>query len=27
MTDKPKDWVFSDPRLQDLKQDYEAYTE
>ncbi|MAN88154.1 MAG: phenylalanine 4-monooxygenase [Algoriphagus sp.] len=27
MTDKPKYWVFSDPRLQDLKQDYEAYTE
>ena len=27
MTDKPEDWVFSDPRLQDLKQDYEAYTE
>ncbi|TDK41531.1 phenylalanine 4-monooxygenase [Algoriphagus formosus] len=26
MTDKPKNWVFSDPRLQDLKQDYEAYT-
>ncbi|NVK48440.1 MAG: phenylalanine 4-monooxygenase [Cyclobacteriaceae bacterium] len=26
MTDKPKDWVFSDPRLQDLKQDYVAYT-
>ncbi|KPQ19717.1 MAG: phenylalanine-4-hydroxylase PhhA [Algoriphagus marincola HL-49] len=26
MTDKPKDWVFSDPRLQDLRQEYEAYT-
>ena len=27
MDAKPKDWVFSDPRLEDLKQDYEAYTE
>ncbi|MFC3417431.1 phenylalanine 4-monooxygenase [Algoriphagus hitonicola] len=26
MTDKPRDWVFSDPRLQDLRQEYEAYT-
>lgn len=26
MTDKPKDWVFSDPRLKDLRQEYEAYT-
>ncbi|MDE0559302.1 phenylalanine 4-monooxygenase [Algoriphagus sp. NF] len=26
MTDKPKNWIFSDPRLQDLRQDYEAYT-
>lgn len=26
MFSKPKDWVFSDPRLQDLKQDYVAYT-
>jgi phenylalanine-4-hydroxylase len=26
MTDKPKDWVFSNPRLQDLSQEYEAYT-
>jgi phenylalanine-4-hydroxylase len=22
---KPKDWVFSDPRLQKLEQDYAAY--
>ncbi len=26
MTDKPKNWVFADPRLQELKQDYAAYT-
>lgn len=26
MTDKPKNWVFSDPRLKELKQEYEAYT-
>ncbi|MHA7129952.1 phenylalanine 4-monooxygenase [Algoriphagus namhaensis] len=26
MFSKPKDWVFSDPRLLDLKQDYSAYT-
>jgi len=26
MNSKPKDWIFTDPRLQDLKQDYEAYT-
>lgn len=26
MFTKPKGWVFSDPRLQDLKQDYDAYT-
>jgi len=27
MTDKPKNWVFSDPRLQKLKQEYESYTQ
>lgn len=27
MTEKPKDWVFTDPRLKELKQDYAAYTE
>ncbi|EOZ95449.1 Phenylalanine-4-hydroxylase [Indibacter alkaliphilus LW1] len=27
MMNKPKDWVFSDPRLQNLEQDYNAYTE
>jgi phenylalanine-4-hydroxylase len=27
MTDKPKDWVFTDPRLKELKQDYAAYSE
>jgi phenylalanine-4-hydroxylase len=26
MNSKPKDWVFTDPRLQDLRQDYAAYT-
>lgn len=26
MNSKPKNWVFTDPRLQDLKQDYAAYT-
>lgn len=26
MTSKPKDWVFTDPRLQQMKQDYAAYT-
>jgi len=26
MSSKPKDWVFTDPRLQDLRQDYAAYT-
>ncbi|MDI1324708.1 MAG: phenylalanine 4-monooxygenase [Algoriphagus sp.] len=26
MTDKPKNWVFSDPRLKELKQEYESYT-
>lgn len=26
MTDKPKDWVFTDPRLKELRQDYAAYT-
>ncbi len=26
MTDKPKNWVFSDPRLKDLKQEYDKYT-
>ena len=26
MFSKPKGWVFTDPRLKDLKQDYEAYT-
>jgi phenylalanine-4-hydroxylase len=25
MMNKPKDWVFSDPRLQKLEQDYAAY--
>lgn len=27
MTNKPKDWVFSDPRLKEMKQDYGAYSE
>ncbi|EIM73436.1 phenylalanine 4-hydroxylase [Nitritalea halalkaliphila LW7] len=27
MTERPKEWVFSDPRLKDLQQDYDAYTE
>lgn len=27
MTNKPKDWVFSDPRLKEMRQDYDAYTE
>lgn len=27
MINKPKDWVFSDPRLKDMRQDYSAYTE
>jgi phenylalanine-4-hydroxylase len=27
MIEKPKDWVFSDPRLADMRQDYAAYTE
>lgn len=27
METKPKNWVFTDPRLQKLKQDYTAYTE
>ena len=27
MTNKPKDWVFSDPRLQEMRQDYAAYTD
>lgn len=26
MNSKSKDWVFTDPRLQDLRQDYDAYT-
>jgi phenylalanine-4-hydroxylase len=26
MTEKPKDWVFSDPRLKEMSQDYSAYT-
>jgi phenylalanine-4-hydroxylase len=26
MNSKPKDWVFTDPRLKDLRQDYAAYT-
>ncbi len=26
MNSKQKDWVFADPRLEDLKQDYESYT-
>jgi phenylalanine-4-hydroxylase len=25
MTNKPKDWVFSDPRLKEMRQDYAAY--
>jgi phenylalanine-4-hydroxylase len=27
MQNKPKDWVFSDPRLEVMKQDYAAYSE
>ena len=27
MIEKPKEWVFSDPRLKDMRQDYAAYTE
>lgn len=27
MMNKLKDWVFTDPRLQELRQDYAAYTE
>ena len=27
MIEKPKAWVFSDPRLKDMRQDYAAYTE
>ncbi len=27
MQNKPKDWVFTDPRLKQMKQDYAAYTE
>ena len=27
MIEKPKEWVFSDPRLLDMQQDYAAYTE
>ncbi len=27
MTDKPKDWVFADPRLKQLRQEYGAYTD
>ena len=27
MITKPKDWVFTDPRLKDMQQDYAAYTE
>jgi phenylalanine-4-hydroxylase len=27
MTAKPKDWVFNDPRLKNMQQDYDAYTE
>jgi phenylalanine-4-hydroxylase len=27
MNSKPKDWVFSDPRLQDLRQEYDKYTD
>jgi len=27
MNEKPKEWVFSDPRLKELRQDYAAYTE
>lgn len=27
MMEKPKDWVFSDPRLQDLRQEYDQYTQ
>ena len=26
MIEKPKEWVFSDPRLKDMCQDYAAYT-
>ena len=27
MMEKPKAWVFSDPRLKDMRQDYAQYTE
>jgi phenylalanine-4-hydroxylase len=27
MQNKPKNWVFTDPRLEQMKQDYAAYTE
>ena len=27
MIEKPKEWVFSDPKLKVMHQDYAAYTE